>query len=121
MLVTTIFSFSHNVTDRFLSQSPKQSRLCGKEVKAFAATKFLQLRSYHCGHRCVSWLSHTSTDTTFFPKPLTTSLTCIISERRKTTKKEALVFNCLQYKFFENTVSAVQVFCKHRRKRRNCS
>ena len=33
---------------------------------------------------CVSWLSHTSTNTNFFPKPLTTFLTCF--SRRKWRK-----------------------------------
>ena len=41
-------------------------------------TPLWQLKSYHGGRRptCVSWLSHTSTNTTYFPKPLTTFLTC---------------------------------------------
>ena len=38
-----------------------------------------QLRSYHGGRcrTCVSWLSHTSTNTTLFAKPPTTFLTCL--------------------------------------------
>ena len=39
--------------------------------------------------RCASWLSHISTNTTFFPKPLTTFLTCFSrSERRKYAVKK---------------------------------
>ena len=52
----------------------------------------LQLRSYHGGRwrTCVSWLSHTSTKTTFFfPKPPTTFLTCLRrDERRKYAGKK---------------------------------
>ena len=50
-----------------------------------------QLRSYHGGRwrTCVSWLSHTLTNTTFFPKPPTTFLTCFCrGERRKYVGKE---------------------------------
>ena len=32
MLVTSIFSFSHNVFKSLLLQGPKKSELCGKEV-----------------------------------------------------------------------------------------
>ena len=32
MLVTSIFSFSHNVFQSLLSQSPQKLRLCGKEL-----------------------------------------------------------------------------------------
>ena len=38
---------------------------------------------------CVSWFSHTSTNTTFFPKPPTTFLTCFSRrERRKNAGKK---------------------------------
>ena len=49
-----------------------------------------QLRSYHYGqrHRYVSWLSHTCTNTAFFPKPPTTFLTCIRAEKRKYAMKK---------------------------------
>ena len=54
-------------------------------------TPFKQLGSFHGGRRhiCVSWLSHTSTNTNFFPKPLTTFLTCVSrGEKRKYTGKK---------------------------------
>ena len=35
------------------------------------------------GDARVSWLSHTSTNTTFFPKPLTTFLTCFSRGKRQ--------------------------------------
>ena len=35
------------------------------------------------GRICVSWLSHTSANTTFFPMTPTTFLTCLRGERRK--------------------------------------
>ena len=38
------------------------------------------------GDKCVSWLSHTSANTTFFPK--TTFLTCFRGERQKFTRKK---------------------------------
>ena len=39
--------------------------------------------------QCVSWLSHTSTNTTFFPKPPTTFLTCSSrGERQKYAVQE---------------------------------
>ena len=47
--------------------------------------------SYHGGwrHTRVSWLSHTSTSTTFFPKQPTTFLTCFsIVERQKKARKK---------------------------------
>ena len=49
-----------------------------------------KLRSYHGGRgrTCVFWLSHTSTNTTFFLKPPTTFLTCFRSERRKHAGKK---------------------------------
>ena len=36
----------------------------------------------------VSWLSHSSANTTFFPKPPTTFLICFRGERRKYAKKK---------------------------------
>ena len=42
------------------------------------------------GDTDVSWLSHTSTNTTFFPKPLTTLLTCFRGERQKYTRTKVL-------------------------------
>ena len=44
-----------------------------------------QLKSYHGGRwrAYVSWLSHTSTITNFFPKPPTTFLTCFIIRRKE--------------------------------------
>ena len=58
---------------------------CFPQLYIFSASKcgiglmpLLELRSYHgeWSCTCVSWLSHTSTNTTFFPKPPTTFLTC---------------------------------------------
>ena len=51
-------------------------------VLGFNAIK--QQRSYHgCWWRtCVSWLCHTSTYTTFFPKPPPTFLTCFSRRER---------------------------------------
>ena len=41
------------------------------------------------GDTCVSWLSYTSTNTTFFPKPLTTFLTYFSRvERRKYAREK---------------------------------
>ena len=41
------------------------------------------------GDTHVSWLSHTSTNTTFFPKTLTSFLTCFsVGERRKYAGKK---------------------------------
>ena len=54
-------------------------------------TPLQQLRSYHGGwwRKCVSWLSHTSTNTNFFPKPPTTFLTCFSKgERQKYAGKK---------------------------------
>ena len=54
-------------------------------------TPLQELRSYHGGRwrACVSWLSHTSTNTNFFPKPPTTFLTCFSrGERRKYAGKK---------------------------------
>ena len=51
----------------------------------------LQLKSYHGSQwrTCVSWLSHTSTNTSFFPKPPTTFLTYFSKEEgRKYAKKK---------------------------------
>ena len=52
----------------------------------------LTLRSYHGGRcrTCVSWLCHTSTNTTIFPRPPTTFpfLTSLRGERRKYTRKK---------------------------------
>ena len=47
-------------------------------------TQLQKLRSCHDGRWriCVSWLSHTSTNATFFPKPSTTFLTCFKAEVR---------------------------------------
>ena len=50
-----------------------------------------QPRSYNGGQcrTCVSWLSHTSTNQLFFPKPPTTFLTCFCrGERRKYAGKK---------------------------------
>ena len=40
------------------------------------------------GDAHVSWLSYTSTNTTFFPKPSTTFLTCFRGDRRKYAGKK---------------------------------
>ena len=45
-----------------------------------------QLRSYHVGHAHVSLLSLSSTNTTFFPKPPTTFLTCFSRGHREARK-----------------------------------
>ena len=44
-------------------------------VLGFNATLTAKVISWRCVTH-VSWLSHTSTDTTFFPRPMTTFLTC---------------------------------------------
>ena len=60
----------------------------GVKVKAdniVTLTYYVMLRSYHGGRwgTCVSWLSHTSTNTIFFPKPPTTFLTCFCRGKRR--------------------------------------
>ena len=52
-------------------------------LKAFADSSFMAV----CDAR-VSWLSHASTNTTFFPKPTTTFLTCFRKERQKCDGKK---------------------------------
>ena len=71
--------FSHNVFFGF------------EELLYWCLMPLKQLWSYHGGWRCtgVSWLSHTSTNTTFFPKPPTTFLTCFCrGERWKYIRKK---------------------------------
>ena len=46
--------------------------------KAIVTPRFFSENS----RAALSWLSHTSTNTTFFPKPPTTFLTCFRDERR---------------------------------------
>ena len=84
-----------------------ESMLCRKRMVGWlywGLTPLEQLRSYHSGRWCtrVSWLSHTSTNTTFFPKPPTTILTCFSrGEKRKYRRK----------KFRLNRVSNSQPLC----------
>ena len=55
-------------------------------------TPLKQLRSYHGGRSrtCVCRLAHTSTNTTFFPKPPTTFLTCLSRSERQNTPERKL-------------------------------
>ena len=57
-------------------------------VLGFNATLTAKVTSRRRWRTCVSWLSHTSTNTTFFPKPPTTFLTCFRGERRKYAGKK---------------------------------
>ena len=57
-------------------------------VLGFTATLTAKIISWRSVRTCVSLLSHTSTNTTVFPKPPTTFLTCFSrGERRKYTGK----------------------------------
>ena len=38
---------------------------------------------------CVSWLSHASTNTTFFPKPPTTFLMCFRGEKQEIRRRQS--------------------------------
>ena len=58
------------------------------EFNATLTAKVISWRSVT--HMCVSWLSHTSTNTTFLSKPPTTFLTCFCrGERRKYARKKS--------------------------------
>ena len=84
-----------------------QDHLLGWLV-VWGLTPLKQLRSYHGGRwrTCTSWLSHTSTNTTFFPKPPTTFLTCfgrdgpsfrIINFLHFTLHKTAKIFTVISH------------------------
>ena len=75
------------VSTRVMLESSQ--RLDWLVVLGFNATLTAMIISWRLGSTCVSWLSHTSTNTTFFPKPPTTFLTCFSrGERRKYVGKK---------------------------------
>ena len=77
MLVTSIFSFSHNVFKRFLFQVRKNSGLCGKELEMFyAAFNIISV---------VSW-QHLTYSCFFFAFYLAGSLKCLAKGQNGTKK-----------------------------------
>ena len=56
---------------------------CWLVVLRFNATITAKVISWPMATQCVSWLSHTSTNTHFFLKPLTTFLTCFSRDGRR--------------------------------------
>ena len=65
----------------------KRRRISWLVVLGFNATKVISRRSVT---QCVSWLYHTSTNTTFLPNPPTTFFTCFRrGERRKYARKKS--------------------------------
>ena len=58
-------------------------------IKVFNATLIAKVISWPSVTHICFWLSNTSTNTTFIPKPPTTFLTCFRGERRKCARKKA--------------------------------
>ena len=74
--VSCSVSKSRNSWKVYSTMTRKKNMLVGWLY--WSLTPLEQLMSYHGGrwHTCVSWISHTSTNTTFCLKPPTTSPTC---------------------------------------------
>ena len=65
-----------------------EETLCWLDVLGFYVTLTAKVISWRSSQTYVSWLSHTSTNTTFFPKPPNIFLILCFSKRRKYAGKK---------------------------------